>query len=107
MDLASRPSPSITGIPAVREFQDVFPEELLGMPPEREIELSIDLILGTLPITKAPYHMAFAELKELKAQLENLLANGFVRPSVLPWGAPILFVQKRTAVCSFAWTTGN
>ncbi len=67
VDLVTRPSPSFTDIPVVREFQDVFTEELPRMPLEREIEFSIDLIPSTLPITKAPYRMAFAELKEVKA----------------------------------------
>ena len=82
-------------IPIVREFPDVFPEDLSGLPPDREIEFSIDLLPGSNPISKAPYRMAPAELRELKAQLQELLDKGFIRPSVSPWGAPVLFVKKK------------
>ena len=81
-------------IPVVREFLDVFPKELPGLPPDREVEFSIDLLPGTGPISKAPYRMAPTELRELKVQLQELLDKGFIRPSVFPWGAPILFVKK-------------
>ena len=72
-----------------------FPEDLLGLPPDREIEFSIDLLPGSSPISKAPYQMALAELRELKAQLQELLDKGFIRPTVSPWGAPMLFVKKK------------
>uniref|UniRef100_A0A2N9F3Y9 RNA-directed DNA polymerase n=1 Tax=Fagus sylvatica TaxID=28930 RepID=A0A2N9F3Y9_FAGSY len=85
----------IEDIPVVREFPDVFPEDLPGLPPDREVEFSIDLVPGTAPISKAPYRMAPAELKELKEQLEELLDKGFIRPSASPWGAPVLFVKKK------------
>jgi hypothetical protein len=85
----------IEDIPVVREFPDVFPEDLPGLPPDREVEFSIDLVPGTAPISKAPYRMAPAELKELKGQLEELLDKGFIRPSASPWGAPVLFVKKK------------
>jgi hypothetical protein len=84
----------IKDIPIVREFPDVFPEDLPGLPPDREVEFSIDLVPGTAPISKAPYRMAPAKLKELKGQLEELLDKGFIRPSASPWGAPVLFVKK-------------
>ncbi|KAI3437402.1 uncharacterized protein J3R85_005383 [Psidium guajava] len=83
------------GIPIVQEFPDVFPEELPGLPPEREIEFVIKLIPGTEPISRAPYRMALTELKELKVQLQELLDRGFIRPSTSPWGAPVLFVKKK------------
>ena len=82
-------------IPVVKEFPEVFPDDLPGLPPDREIEFSIDLIPGTGAISKAPYRMAPAELKELKEQLQELLDKGFIRPSVSPWGAPVLFVKKK------------
>ena len=82
-------------IPVVREFPDVFPYDMAGFPPDREVEFTIDLILGTEPISIPPYRMAPAELRELKAQLEELLSKGFIRPSISPWGAPILFVKKK------------
>ena len=82
-------------IPVVREFPDVFPDDIAGLPPDREVEFTIDLIPGTEPISIPPYRMAPAELRELKAQLEELLSKGFIRPSISPWGAPVLFVKKK------------
>ncbi|KAK1676994.1 hypothetical protein QYE76_037842 [Lolium multiflorum] len=82
-------------IPVVNEFQDVFPKELPGMPPDREIEFTIDLIPGTAPIAKAPYKMGPKELKELKEQLDDLEQKGFIQESVSPWGSPVIFVDKR------------
>ena len=82
-------------IPIVREFADVFPEELLGIPLEREVDLSIEIVPGTTLVSRAPYMMAPAELKELKVQLQELLDKGFVRPSVSRWGAPVLFMKKK------------
>ena len=78
-------------IPVVREFPDVFPEDVPGIPIDREIKFSIDLLPGTSPILKAPYRMAPTELKE---QLQELLDKGFIRPSASPWGAPVLFVKN-------------
>ncbi|KAL5556669.1 hypothetical protein UlMin_038905 [Ulmus minor] len=82
-------------IAVVREFPDVFPEELPGIPPEREISFEIELLPGSAPVSKAPYRMAPAELKELQIQLQELLDKGFIRPSCSPWGAPVLFVKKK------------
>ena len=82
-------------IPIVREFLDVFPEDLPSITPDREIDFQIELAPGTEPISKAPYRMAPLELKELKVQMEELVSKGFVRPSTSPWGAPILFVKKK------------
>ena len=82
----------------VREFSDVFPEDLLGIPPDREIDFQIKLTPGIEPISKAPYRMAPLELKELKVQMEELVSKGFVRPSTSPWGAPILFVKKNDGI---------
>ena len=82
-------------IPIVRDYPEVFPEELPGLPPTREVEFGIDIIPGSHPISKAPYRMAPAELEELRKQLEELIEKGFVRPSISPWGAPVLFVKKK------------
>ena len=76
-------------------FLDVFPYELPGLPPDREIEFEIELLPGTGPLSKAPYRMAPTELKKLKQQLQELLDKKFIRPSYSPWGAPILFVKKK------------
>jgi hypothetical protein len=81
-------------IPVVCHYLDVF-SEITRLPPDREVEFSIDLVPGTQPIHKAPYRMAPTELRELKEQLQELLDRGFIRPSVSPWGAPVLFVKKK------------
>ncbi|KAL0536697.1 hypothetical protein IC582_025657 [Cucumis melo] len=86
---------SLSSEPVVRDYPDVFPEELPGLPPHREVEFAIELEPGTVPISRAPYRMAPTELKELKVQLQELLDKGFIRPSVSPWGAPVLFVKKK------------
>jgi hypothetical protein len=82
-------------IRAVRDFPDVFPEELPGMPPDREVEFVIDLLPGTTPTPKRSYRMSVEELKELKKQLMELQEAGYIRPNSSPWGAPVLFVQKK------------
>jgi hypothetical protein len=82
-------------IRAVRDFPDVFPEELLGVPPDVDVELVIDPLPGTIPTFKRPYRMSIEELKELKKQLTELQEAGYIRPSSSPWGAPVLFVQKK------------
>ena len=85
----------LENILVVKDFPDVFPEELPGIPPVREVDLSIEILSGTTPTSRAPYKMAPIELKELKIQLQELLDKGFIRPSVSPWGAPVLFVKKK------------
>ena len=82
-------------IRVVSEYPDVFPDELPGMPPIREVEFVIDLKPGTAPIAKRPYRMGAKELKKLKEELAALLAKGYIRPSSSPWGAPVLFVDKK------------
>ncbi|XP_071917105.1 uncharacterized protein [Coffea arabica] len=81
-------------VPVVREFPDMFLEELKTLPPEREMEFKIELVPGMAPISKTPYRITPAELKELKIQLQDLLERGFVRESDSSWGAPVLFVKK-------------
>ncbi|KAA0054634.1 pol protein [Cucumis melo var. makuwa] len=89
------PEVSLSSEPVVREYPDVFPDELPGLLPPREVDFAIELEPGTAPISRAPYRMAPAELKELKVQLQELLDKGFIRPSVSPWGAPVLFVKEK------------
>jgi hypothetical protein len=76
-------------------FPDVFPIELPGLPPGREQDFQIELVPGTRPIYKTPYKMAPVEQVELKKQLDELLAKGFIRPSKSPWAFPVLFVEKK------------
>jgi hypothetical protein len=82
-------------IKIVCEFPDVFPDELPGMPPDREVEFVIELVPGTAPIAKRPYRMSANDLVELKKQIQEQLSKGFIRPSASPWGAPVLFVDKK------------
>ncbi|XP_073057258.1 uncharacterized protein [Primulina eburnea] len=92
---ATKKEPKLSDIPVAKGFPDVFPEEIPGFPQQREIDFSIDLMPGTAPISRAPYRMAPAELKELKEQLQDLLEKGYIRPSMSPWGAPVLFGKKK------------
>ncbi|KAI3707652.1 hypothetical protein L6452_26279 [Arctium lappa] len=82
-------------VEVVREFSDVFPYNLPGLPPDRQVEFRIDLTPGAAPITRAPYRLAPSKMKEMMSQLQDLLEKGFVRPSSSPWGAPVLFVKKK------------
>ncbi|KAI3765101.1 hypothetical protein L2E82_15127 [Cichorium intybus] len=86
---------SVENVAVVKEFADVFPDELPGLPPDRQLEFTIDLVPGAAPIARAPYRLAPSEMAELRKQLQELLDRGFIRPSTSPWGAPILFVKKK------------
>ncbi|KAI3816520.1 hypothetical protein L1987_16221 [Smallanthus sonchifolius] len=79
----------------VCDHPDVFLEELPGLPPDRQIEFQIELILGAKPVAKSPYRLAPSELKELMKQIQELLDKWFIRPGTSPWGAPVLFVKKK------------
>ena len=94
VDTRARDQISVSDVPAVREFVDVFPEELPGIPPERKVEFRIDLVPGAGPISKAPYRLAPPEMQEMSSQLQELLGKQFIRPSSSQWGASILFVRK-------------
>ncbi|KAI3801330.1 hypothetical protein L1987_29434 [Smallanthus sonchifolius] len=85
----------VKDIPIICDFPEVFPEDLPGLPPSREVEFRIDLMPGTTPIAKAPYRLAPSEMQELAGQLQELADKGFIRPSSSPWGAPVLFVKKK------------
>jgi len=86
---------SLEDLPVVREFPDVFSDEIPGMPPLREVEFCIDLTPEAKPISKAPYRMAPAERKELKTQLDELFEIGYIQPSTSPLGVPMLFMNKK------------
>ncbi|GJY29680.1 hypothetical protein Tco_0405447 [Tanacetum coccineum] len=79
-------------IRVARDFPKVFPDDLLGLPHTREVEFLIDLIHGASPVVRSPYRLAPSEMLELSNQLKELQEKGFIRPSHLPWGAPVLFV---------------
>jgi hypothetical protein len=86
---------NLEDISVAGEFPDVFPEDLPGMPPDRDVEFIIELQPGTAPISRRPYKMTLKELAELKVQLNELLDKGYIRPSSSPWGCPALFVKKK------------
>jgi hypothetical protein len=85
----------IADVPVVCEFSDVFPDDLPGLPPNRDVEFKIELLPGTAPISRRPYRMPPNELAELKTQLGELLQKGMIRPSSSPWGCPAIFVKKK------------
>ncbi|KAJ0854279.1 putative nucleotidyltransferase, Ribonuclease H [Helianthus annuus] len=93
--IIDEPEPKIEDIPVIFEYPEVFPEELPGLPPSRQVEFRIDIISGAAPVARAPYRLAPTEMKELRTQLDELLAKGFIKPSSSPWGAPVLFVKKK------------
>ncbi|GJX60791.1 putative reverse transcriptase domain-containing protein [Tanacetum coccineum] len=82
-------------VPIVRDFPEVFPEDLSGVPLARQVEFQIDLVPGVAPIARAPYRLAPSKMKELSEQLQELFDKGFIRPSSSPWGASVLFVKKK------------
>ncbi|GJX74856.1 putative reverse transcriptase domain-containing protein [Tanacetum coccineum] len=82
-------------VPIVRDFLEVFLEDLPGLPSTRQVEFQIDLVPGAAPVARAPYRLAPFEMKELSEQLKELFDKGFIRPSSSPWGAPVLFVKKK------------
>ncbi|XP_073057241.1 uncharacterized protein [Primulina eburnea] len=88
-------SQKLEDVDIVSDFLNIFPEDVSDIPPDREVKFSIDLMLGTVPISKAPYRLAPAEMKELKEQIHELLEKGFIHPSYSPWDAPVLFVKKK------------
>jgi hypothetical protein len=88
-------APSLEHIPIAHEYPDVFPDDLPGMLPDRDVEFTIELQPDTSPISRRPYKMTPKELAELKVQLNELRDKGFIRPSSLPWGCPALFVKKK------------
>ncbi|GJR48308.1 putative reverse transcriptase domain-containing protein [Tanacetum coccineum] len=85
----------IEEVPVIHDFLEVFPEELPGLPPPRQVEFQIDLVAGDAPVACAPYRLASSEMRELSVQLQELLEKGFIHPSSSPRGAPVLFVKKK------------
>ncbi|GKD09353.1 hypothetical protein Tco_1189038, partial [Tanacetum coccineum] len=82
-------------VPIVRDFPEVFPEYLSGLPPTRQVEFQIDLMPGVAPVARALYRLAPSEMKELSKQMQELSDEGFIRPISSPWGALVLFVKKK------------
>nr|GEW08998.1 putative reverse transcriptase domain-containing protein [Tanacetum cinerariifolium] len=94
-------------VPIVREFPEVFPEDLPGLPPARQVEFQIDLVPGAAPIAQAPYRLAPAEMQELSTQLQELSDRGFIRPSSSPWGAPVKEYQEKDKIETNQEKTGS
>ncbi|GJR26659.1 putative reverse transcriptase domain-containing protein [Tanacetum coccineum] len=94
-DKTKIPERRIEDVPVVRNFPEVFPEDLPGLPPTRQVEFHNELIPGVAHVVRAPYRLAPTEMKELAEQLKELFDRGFIRPSSSPWGALILFVKKK------------
>ncbi|GJW28013.1 putative nucleotidyltransferase, ribonuclease H [Tanacetum coccineum] len=92
---AKAEEPKLVDIAIVQNFSEVFPDNLSGLPPSREVECCIDLIPGAMPVERFPYYLAPTEMEELSNQLKKLQDKGFIRPSSSPWGAPILFIKKK------------
>jgi hypothetical protein len=95
MAINSKEPDSLEIIKVVSEFLDVFSKDLPGMPPEWKVEFAIELLLGTAPISKRAYRVSGLELVELKKEIDELSEKGYIRPSTLPWAAPVLFVEKK------------
>jgi hypothetical protein len=87
--------PSLEEHPTLREYRYLFPEEVPGLPPRRDIDFSIELAPGVVPVSRTPYQMSTPNLVELKLQLREMMDKGSIRPNVSPWGAPVLFVKKK------------
>ncbi|KAJ9539281.1 hypothetical protein OSB04_032014 [Centaurea solstitialis] len=85
----------IQNFPVVRDYPEVFPEELPGLPPHKQVEFHIDLVQGAAPVAKSLYRLTPSEMQELSNQLQELLDKGFIQPSSSPWGAPVLYVKKK------------
>ncbi|XP_071687528.1 uncharacterized protein [Rutidosis leptorrhynchoides] len=92
---AQKEKKSVSDIPIVSEFPEVFPDELPGLPPVRELEYKIELLPGFTTVAKAPYRLVPSEIRDMMSQIQELLDGGFIRPSSSPWGAPVLFVKNK------------
>ncbi|GJV93184.1 putative reverse transcriptase domain-containing protein [Tanacetum coccineum] len=92
-------------VPTIRDFSEVFPEDLPGLPPIRQVEFQIDLVPGVAPVARAPYRLAPSEMEELSTQLQELSDKGFIRPSSSPWEAPVLLSKRKMALFGCVSTT--
>ena len=94
-------TPRLEDYPVLQEFRDVFLDEIPGLPPKRDIYFTIELVPGAAPVSKTPYRMSTPEILEPKMQLQELLEKNYIRSSVSPWGAPVLFVKKKYGTLRF------
>ena len=97
-------SVNVDSLTVVRDFPEVFLDDIESLPPEREVEFLIELIPGAGPVSKAPYRKAPLELAEVKRQIEELMQKQFIRPSASPWGAQCCSSRRRMGNCACLWT---
>ena len=95
LEATENETPRLEDFHVLQEFMDVFPNEISGLPPKRDIDFIIEVVLGEAPVSKIPYRMSTPEMLELKMQLQDLLEKKYIRPSVSPWGEPVLYVKKK------------
>ena len=88
-------TPKLEDYHVLQEFRDVFLDEIPGLPPKRDNDFTIDLVPRAAPVSKTPYMMSTPKMVELKMQLQELLEKKYIKTSVSPWGAPVLFVKKK------------
>lgn len=98
---------TLGNILVIQEFANVFLEEIPGLPPKRDIDFTIELVLRAAPVSRAPYRMSVPELTELKMQLQELLEKKSIRPSVSPWGSPYCSLRRRMGPSLCVWNTAN
>ena len=98
LEAAENDAPRLEGCHVLQEFKDVFPDKILGNPPKRDINFTIELVPSKAPHSKTPYRVSTLEMLELKMQLQELLEKKYIRPSVSHWGAPVLFVKKSVLI---------
>ena len=95
LEATQNETPRLEDFHVLQHFKDVFLNEISGIPPKRGIDFTIELVPGAAPVSKEPYRMGIPDMLELKMQLQELLENKYIPPSVSPWGAPVLFVKKK------------
>ena len=95
LEAAENETPRLEDFHVLQELRDVFPDEIPRLPPKREIDFTIELVPRAAPVSKTPYRMSMPKMLELKMQLQELLEKKYIRPSVSPWGAPVLFVKNK------------
>ena len=95
LEVVENDTPRLEGFHMLQEFRNVFPDEIPGLPPKRDIDFTIKLVPRAALVSKTPYRICTLEILELKMQLQELLEKKYIRPSVSPWGAPVLFVKKK------------
>ena len=105
LEAVENETPRLEEFHVLQEFRDAFPNEFLGLPPKRGIDFTIEFVPGAAPMSKTPYRMSTPKFLELKMQLHEFLDKKYIRPSVSPWGAPVLFVKRKMVHSSCLFIT--